>query len=420
VRIPRRALAVAAALLAVACVDQDFEKPGSREAELALVDHVRRELAAGRWDYETGLELIAAGEEALGAEVLDAATKRLRAATARCAALASCDTTLLQTSMESLLRWRPPQRDLPTVPELAGVGDRASPARESAVPGGAAGNLMEMIPRNEHVQAAIAEWLTWRRDELADARRHYQFLRESMQPLYEEAGLPEALLFGQLATESAGKVHAYSSAGAVGPLQFMSKTAMHYGLTMVDGFDTRLDPSASTRANASYVRRHLAAFGGDLGLVIAAYNAGETRLRKLARRYPGRTFWDDEIFHSLPLETRRHVPRVFAAAILFAEPERYGLATSPEGYPMSRLPLQEPLAVDELAICLGDEGNPHGWFRTLRNLNPQHDPAKTLPAGTEVSVPASLVAVYAQRCTGPSPWLALARELHAADYPRRR
>jgi membrane-bound lytic murein transglycosylase D len=280
-------------------------------------------------------------------------------------------------------------------------------------------DLLATIPQNEHVQAAVAEWLTWKRDELAEARRHYSFLRGSMKPVYEEAGLPEALLFGQLATESMGKVHAYSSAGAVGPLQFMSKTALRYGLRTVDGFDTRLDPRASTRANAVYIRRHLAMFGGDLSLVIAAYNAGETRVAKLARRHPGRSFWDPEIFYTLPLETRRHVPRVLAAALLFEEPERYGLAPQPQDSPISRLELRDPMALDELAICLGDEGNPYGWFRTLRNLNPHLDPGRKMPPSAEVSVPASMVAVFAERCTGNAPTLELARALHEADWPRR-
>jgi membrane-bound lytic murein transglycosylase D len=412
----RAGLACAAAASAAACADPRPEAPAPLESEVAVVDHVRRELAAGRWDYETGLELIAAGDEALGTQVLAAASERLRLATARCAAVSSCDRALLHASMESILRWRPPARDVPPVPTdlETGEGDEL-PALDAGEPQ----DLLAAIPHNEHVRAAIAEWLTWRRDDLADARRHYQFLRGSMQPVYAEAGLPEALLFGQLATESSGKVHAYSSAGAVGPLQFMSKTAMHYGLTTVDGFDRRLDPGASTRANAAYVRRHLDAFGGDLALVIAAYNAGESRLRRLVRRHPGRTFWDPEIFHALPVETRRHVPRVFAAALLFEDPARYGLAPRPELDPISRLRLRDPLALDELAICLGDEGNPHGWFRTLRNLNPQLDPGRKLPAQTEVAVPVSMVAVYAERCTGESPMLALARALHGADYPRR-
>ena len=50
---------------------------------------------------------------------------------------------------------------------------------------------------------------------------NYQYLRFEMWPEYQKAGLPEAMLFGILAKESGGKVHAVSRSGAAGPLQFM-------------------------------------------------------------------------------------------------------------------------------------------------------------------------------------------------------
>jgi len=51
-----------------------------------------------------------------------------------------------------------------------------------------------------------------------ESYENYQYMRALMWPAYERAGLPEALLFGILATESAGKVHAVSRAGAADEL----------------------------------------------------------------------------------------------------------------------------------------------------------------------------------------------------------
>lgn len=115
-------------------------------------------------------------------------------------------------------------------------------------------DLRELIDLNSQVKAALNEWLTWMRPQLLESYENYQFMRHRMWPEYEQAGLPEALLFGILAKESAGKVHAVSRAGAAGPLQFMPATGMRFGLGRdVDGFDRRFDPQLSARANVRYL-----------------------------------------------------------------------------------------------------------------------------------------------------------------------
>lgn len=79
----------------------------------------------------------------------------------------------------------------------------------------------EMVQYNPAVQAGIRRWLTDMRGSLLDSYENYEVMRHLMWPQYERAGLPEALLFGILAKESNGKVHATSRAGAAGPMQFM-------------------------------------------------------------------------------------------------------------------------------------------------------------------------------------------------------
>src|SRR3546814_20549962 len=77
---------------------------------------------------------------------------------------------------------------------------------------------------------SIRRWLTDRRPSLMDSYENYEYLRQTMWPSFERAGLPEALLFGIMAKESNGKAHATSRAGAAGPMQFMYATGKRFGL----------------------------------------------------------------------------------------------------------------------------------------------------------------------------------------------
>jgi membrane-bound lytic murein transglycosylase D len=260
-------------------------------------------------------------------------------------------------------------------------------------------DLRELITLNGPVKAALNEWLTWMRPQLLEAFENYQFMRHRMWPEYQAAGLPEALLFGILAKESAGKVHAVSRAGAAGPLQFMPATGMRLGLGRdADGFDLRFDPQLSARANVRYLNERFVEFNQDLALALAAYNGGEGRLGRLYRQTGRRGFWDGALHRQLPAETRDYVPMVLAAAWLFLHPQDYGLEfTAPEVQPQ-QLVLEREASLNQLAICVGQRGSRSGWFRALRNLNPRHLPHTTLPAGTELEVPAAVAEGYRQDC----------------------
>jgi membrane-bound lytic murein transglycosylase D len=274
--------------------------------------------------------------------------------------------------------------------------------------------LSEVMTLNGPVKVALEEWLTSLRPNLMDTYENYQYLRYLMWPEYEKAGLPEAILFGIMAKESGGRVHAYSRSGAAGPLQFMPTTGHRFGLTYADGFDQRYDPQLAARANAAYLNEQLTIFNNNLEMVIAAYNGGEGRLQHLARIAPGSSFWDPEIFSQLPAETRDYVPVVLAAAWLYLHPEKYNLQFPKiDGNP-GTLVLQKAASLAELGVCLGDSGNAHdGWFRTLRNLNPALDPREPLPASSRLRVPQQLVALYELNCVRGT-WAAVASDLHEA------
>lgn len=259
-------------------------------------------------------------------------------------------------------------------------------------------DLSEWIVQNEPVHAAKAEWLTSLRPQLINAHEQYQFMRFLMWPEFERAGLPEALLFGILARESGGRVHAISTAGAAGPMQFMPATGRRFGLGWQDGFDTRFEPQLAARASVQYLNERFAELGHDLELALAAYNGGEGRLRRLVRQHPGKGFWDPAILHALPRETRDYVPYVLAAAWLFLHPEQYGLEFSQVNGAATLLELAAPASLNQLTICIGNGGTRYGFFRALRNLNPRWLPHTELPAGTELRVPVDVIALYQRNC----------------------
>src|SRR5690606_4932662 len=95
--------------------------------------------------------------------------------------------------------------------------------------------LADILTINDAVNAGIEQWLTQYRPNLITTYVNYEIMRYRMWPEYHKAGLPEALLFGMLAKESNGRVHAVSRAGASGPLQFMYATGLRFGLSSRDG-----------------------------------------------------------------------------------------------------------------------------------------------------------------------------------------
>ena len=273
----------------------------------------------------------------------------------------------------------------------------------------------KMVALNEPIQAALREWLTTQRAFLIDAWENYQYMRYLMSPEYERAGLPEALLFGIMAKESGGKVHAISRAGASGPLQFMPATGTRFGLYRDGtGFDSRFDPQMAARANAAYINERFAALNRNLEYTIAAYNGGEGRAARLYSANAGASYWSPEVLAQLPPETRDYVPAVIAAAWLFLHPKKYGLDfpkldTTPGQFTLSR-----EISINELTICLGNGGSRDGWFRVLRNLNPRYEAQSIIPAGTMLRAPKRVAALYAKNCV-QGPRAALAQQLMRAN-----
>ena len=420
----RLAPVAGAAILLAACASGG----GTRQPATPEANQLYAQLDQASRGYETALAQARAGNTQASQQTLDASLNQLKSAAAHCPATPGCDTQRFFSAFDRLLRLK--DGNFALGDDLASMGDEVPEGSESGKTGAASlpeaqrsvtllrgQQLSQLIAMNGPVKAALEMWLTQWRGNLMDAYINYQFLRYQMWPEYQKEDLPEALLFGILAKESGGKVHAISRSGAAGPLQFMYATGLRFGLTTEDGFDSRFDPAASARANAEYLDEQLKIFNNNLELTLAAYNGGEGRMRRLVGDNTSVSLYDPAIYNQLSQETRDYVPSVLAAAWLFLHPESYNLRfPRVDGAPGS-IVLKRPASLTELTVCLGSAaGMTDGWFRTLRNLNPRLDPAVTQSAGVRILVPKVLEKPYQARCTD-GPWPILANDLHTAVLP---
>ena len=93
-------------------------------------------------------------------------------------------------------------------------------------------------------------------------------------------GVDPDLVHAVIRAESAYNPRARSHAGACGLMQLMPATARRFGVRDI------WEPAQNIRGGVTYLRFLLDRFGGDIRLVLAAYNAGEGAVAKYGNRIP--------------------------------------------------------------------------------------------------------------------------------------
>ncbi len=100
-----------------------------------------------------------------------------------------------------------------------------------------------------------------------------------------EFNIPEEIALGIVLIENGGGDDLTSSVGARGPAQLLENTARRFGLTVDSEVDERVDPNKCFKAMSQYLSTMREEFGGNLGIAVWGYHAGEGNVYSALREY---------------------------------------------------------------------------------------------------------------------------------------
>ena len=182
------------------------------------------------------------------------------------------------------------------------------------------------LHENDRVEFWTRRFVTEQKEAFEEVLSRAGLYSDMITTKLRERGMPEELLY--LAMIESGFVpNARSYVSALGVWQFMSPTALAYGLRIDAYVDERRDPVRATDAALDYLEALYERYGSWY-LAAAAYNAGPTRVsRALNDHADGRVgdeslYW--EIVDHLPPETAQYVPKLVAATYLARSASRHG------------------------------------------------------------------------------------------------
>jgi hypothetical protein len=187
-------------------------------------------------------------------------------------------------------------------------------------------------------------------------------------------GLPDDLKYVTI-TESGLRPEAVSSSGAGGIWQFIPSTGEKYGMRKNRSIDERFDFFKATEGALSYLKNLFEEFQ-SWTLSMAAYNAGENRIRKEIELQKTRNYFNLD----LPLETERYVYKIAVAKVILSNPGRYGYSLEgkalydPLQVDRIQIELNQPLPIMEVAKAIGF------FYKEIREMN-LHLFEETIPPG---------------------------------------
>ena len=194
----------------------------------------------------------------------------------------------------------------------------------------------------KEVKSHIAKWRSNGRLEAAIQRMHDNDFDRRIVEALRKQNLPAQFLYLAL-QESDFRRHAVGpqtrSGIAKGIWQFIPETAEDYGLLIgpwaslprFDPDDERFDFDKATDAASRYLRDIYATEAQASGLlVVASYNWGHNRVRKLVSQLPknprDRNFWQLLKRYRVPEETYDYVFSIFSAAVIGEDPGLFGFS----------------------------------------------------------------------------------------------
>ncbi|MDP1708687.1 MAG: transglycosylase SLT domain-containing protein [Gammaproteobacteria bacterium] len=256
------------------------------------------------------------------------------------------------------------------------------------------------LPHYDHpkVQAEARAYATSQEHVDTVTQRATPYMYYVVQEL-EKRGMPTEIALVPI-IESAYSPGAVSASGAAGIWQFIPSTGRHMGLTRNFWYDGRRDVIASTAAALTYLQRLNTEFDGDWLITLAAYNAGEGRLRRAIQKNQraGRPadFWSLD----LPQETATYVPRLLGIAALVNHPEEFGitLASIPNAPYLASVDVDNQINLNVAAQIAGMSRD------ELRRLNPGLLRGITDPKGTTtLLLPADKAEKFSRRLASIDP-----------------
>ncbi|MEM6319332.1 MAG: lytic transglycosylase domain-containing protein [Bacteroidota bacterium] len=193
---------------------------------------------------------------------------------------------------------------------------------------------------------------------LKKANRYFPFIEK----ILAEYGVPDD--FKYVAVAESDLSNAVSPAGARGFWQFMRLTARDYGMEVSATVDERYHLEKSTRAACKHILK-LKKIMGSWTLAAAAYNVGQTRLKKEMAAQRADSFYD----LNLNQETSRYLFRLLAFKEIIENPQDFGFDLEGKGYqPLDDFAVVE---VNETIPNLGDFAKKYGTsYRMLKLYNP--------------------------------------------------
>ena len=205
------------------------------------------------------------------------------------------------------------------------------------------------------------------------ARRYFPHIEKRLRELF----LPDDLKYMTI-TESSLRPHAVSSSGAAGIWQFIPATGERYGMRGGGGIDERFDFMKATEGALAYLKSLYEEFK-SWPLALAAYNAGENRIRKEIALQRVTDYFSLD----LPMETERYVYKITVAKIILSDPARYGFRVDekdlydPLRTDRIEIEVPRPLPIIDVAVTLGTS------YKEIKEMN-LHLAGEGIPAGTHV------------------------------------